>query len=92
MFSNDIFKEFKSVGPCRLNVEVVKKEWHDRARILRYDDSPVEYTLYENSSGQFEESGVKVTISQNEALQLIEDLNLKAYPDPIFQQATIYRS
>lgn len=92
MFPKTIFTGYNHTGQCTLNLKLVKKHWHEKARIIKYVGmTDTTYTLVEwYKKKKSEKPRIKLQLSEEDALQLIHDLNLKAFSDPVFSGATIF--
>ena len=99
MFPENIITEFVDARRCSINISLVKKNWHKGAKIVKYNGNSnklnancPEYILVEHRlNDEFEEPSLKVSISQEEALELIHDLKLRMVESPCFSGATTFQ-
>ena len=69
--------KFKTTGINTIDVELVKKKWNHNFWISKWDD---EYKLIKQKAINTQSTSMKLTISSQQAKQLIKDLELAEYP------------
>ena len=99
-FSDGIILKCPPTGECEIDVELIKKEWHDGAYIdcqEKYDSQLdlyiPEFKLIETTPDPEAYKGrrIKITIKPADAIQLIRDLKLKANRHTFFIRSITYR-
>ena len=97
MFSDEIIVNFKHSGECEIDLERVKKEWHDKASVYRWDKyDPVlnmtisTFRLIEKDPKGHNGMSLKLTISEKDAWKLINDLGLVPRKHHLIASATFY--
>lgn len=83
---DELIKGFQDTGPCEVYIDKVVEAWTDKFSISQYKD---EYRLVEYYEGP---NCAKVTISKEQALEIIEKAKLFPIKDSVFRSGTTYRS
>ncbi len=79
---------FKDTGPCEVDVAKVVAAWTNAFSISQHKD---EYRLIEQLM-MYEEECFKVTISKEQALEIIANLKLLPIKSSFFRNATTWRT
>ena len=78
--------EFKEYGESTLNIDVVLKYWNKKHALTIYNgDKGKEYEFIVSGKG-----GLKTRISENQAVEIIEKLNLIYVQDSLFVRCGCY--
>jgi len=84
-----IITEFNQTGACEINLELVKQQWNNQFTILVYDEKFTLVKYRKNSKGSV---NLKVEISKEQALELVDALQLKCITDTLFKKAKSYKT
>ncbi len=82
---NDAIIEHKTVGVCLIDIDIVIKAFTKECSISRWHD---EYRLIKIEN---EEATFKITISSEDAKELIKRLGLEEQKSEIFNNASTFR-
>lgn len=82
---HNLIIEFNTTGPCKVDVDKVVAGWSNEFSISRWHD---DYRLIEGNS----EDCAKVTITQEQAQEIISKANLLQIKDALFKNGSTYRS
>lgn len=87
---NNIIKEFHSSGPCLIDIDATIKAWDKKMFLSQWHDK---FTLCRTNlkAGNFSKTGLKITISTEQAQELITKLGLKSSQDPLFVNGQTWR-
>ena len=86
-FSDGIILKCPPTGECEIDVELIKKEWHDGAYIYCHEEYYPQLDLYIPTfllvdSAAYKDELLKYEIKPADAIQLIQDLKLKPNRHP----------
>lgn len=79
--------KFKIIGINTIDIELVKKMWNHNFWISKWND---EYRLIKQKAINTQSTSMKLTISGQQAKQLIKDLELTEYPS-VFKSGSSFR-
>lgn len=86
----DIIKTFNETGICEVHVDRVVDAWNDRFSISQYNDDD-EYKIIKQVE-LFKEDAWKVTISKEQAAEIIDKLKLLPIQSSFFTRSKTWRS
>lgn len=92
---DSFFDSFEMTGPCKVNIENVCKAWDAQWYVsLWKGPNGHEYTLCRHSmeAENFTKTNVKARIPEEDAMVLIEKLDLVDLQSPTFNSGVTYRS
>lgn len=81
-------KDFKLVGECELVIDEVIKKWNKNTIIAQWHN---QYRLVQFLRKDSSITKLKVSISEEQAKELIEKLNLKSIKDSLFNNAWTWK-
>jgi len=84
----DVFLEYQSTGPCTVDVDLLEKKWNHLWWISEYDGG---FRLIKNLRRRCASTTVKVTITKEQAEEIIDRMNLERCADPLFVKAASWR-
>lgn len=84
-----VIKIFQPTGPCEIDIEELKSVWDKSWRISKWQD---EYTLlhYNRNSENFTRIDFKVTISKEQANEIIQILELVEVKSDAFTSGSTF--
>lgn len=92
---SEIIKHAAETGPCIVDIDVLEKEWDHRFMIHEAmtfkPESPYHFRLIKYTQGGHGECDLKVTISEEQAVEIIERLNLVRTTDTFFKSMATWR-
>lgn len=83
---SELIKEFNLTGPCIIDLTILYKKWNKTFTLAKYHD---QYSLSKRNG---KNGGLKVSISSDQALEIINELKLVEIKDDTFNHARTYRS
>lgn len=83
---SELLKEYNQTGNCVVDLPVLYKKWNKTFTLSQYRD---DYTL---SKKKGKNGGLKVSISKEQALEIIKELQLVEIQDITFRSAKTFRS
>lgn len=97
MAKKSLIKNYAETGPCELDIEEVIKQWNDKFVIFLHKSNPVlgdgdQYRLIVYKRLGREATNLKVTITPEQAIELINRLELKEVKDSIFILASHFKT
>lgn len=81
-------KEYKTTGELELIIDEVVKKWNKNTRIYQWHN---QYRLVEFLRKNSSITKLKINISEEQAKELIEKLNLKCIKDGLFNNAYTWK-
>lgn len=87
---DNIVTKFEIVGECDVNVAEVVKQWDEHWCISQWKD---EYRLchHNRNADNFTRTDLKITISKQQAKEIIVELDLVPEPSPVFVSGKTWR-
>lgn len=84
----EFIKTFRDTGNCEVDTDKIANDWNDRFSISQWHD---EYRFIEQIK-LFEEEAYKVTISKEQALEIIDKAKLLPVKSSLFRHGITWRS
>lgn len=79
--------QFNETGPCEVDIEKVAKVWTDKFSLIQYHE---DYTLLKYGKG--ERPLMKVQVSETQAKEIIEKMNLLKVQNSVFVHGAEYKT
>lgn len=85
---DELITKFKDTGICKVDIDLVCKKWNHLFFITQWED---EFRLIKQKRKDSPITALKITVSELQARQIIERLNLKQTKSMTFRSGSTWR-